>query len=458
MPSAVVEGIGLYGRILGFAFVLAATAFVSACGAVYDPNGFYRSVTGWADAPFSELALGAIGRGDFKQAEDFVNKGLTQNPNDPYVLYAAGLVYENTGRPNKARQAFENVIALRGDGSVTMTGPDGTTTRPLMDMAGARLRALETGRPGATAAARSPKPTAPAPTETGADAAMAKRFEVMRRLRDDGLVTDEEFRTRRGRNIGALLPLTQAPPAAGLERPVPKAEDVAERLRALRASFEQRAISAAEHAAERTMILDALLPANPSAVAKPAPPPLGVMEAGAAAGRLSRLHTAGLISADELGREKAAMEKAIRGPGRAPAVAKAKDQKLLVPPPASKAAAAKAAADRKAKAAKAGKEAKAGQGKAPARKPAAQTTAGSFGIHLASYNTREEAETGWNDIKARFDKDFDGLRPSIASAKIGAKGVTIYRLKAGPVADKAAATALCGKLNAGQQFCEATQF
>ena len=50
-----------------------------------------------------------------------------------------------------------------------------------------------------------------------------------------------------------------------------------------------RAITVGQHSAERTMILDALLPSAPVVVANPGAPPKGLMEAADAVRRLEKL-------------------------------------------------------------------------------------------------------------------------------------------------------------------------
>ncbi len=38
---------------------------------------------------------------------------LALNPNNPYALLNMGVVYQNTGRPEKAREMYNRVIELR---------------------------------------------------------------------------------------------------------------------------------------------------------------------------------------------------------------------------------------------------------------------------------------------------------------------------------------------------------
>ena len=147
---------------------------------------------------------------------------------------------------------------------------------------------------------------------SGKDLNIMSRYTTLKVLRDQGLITPDEFNARRQTNVGALLPLTSPPPAAGLDRSVPTTEQIAGRLRAIGRALEMRAISVAQHSAERTMILDALMPSAPVVVANPAIPPKGLMEAADSVRRLEKLRDEGFISSDEYARERQAIELAMR--------------------------------------------------------------------------------------------------------------------------------------------------
>jgi len=73
-----------------------------------------------------------------------------------------------------------------------------------------------------------------------------------------------------------------------------------------------RAMTVSQHAAERGIILDALMAAAPVAVANPGQPPKGLMEAADSVRRLEALQAEGLVSSDEHARERAAIERALQ--------------------------------------------------------------------------------------------------------------------------------------------------
>jgi hypothetical protein len=262
---------------------------------------------------------------------------------------------------------------------------------------------------------------------SGTDANVISRFATLRALRDQGLITQDEFQQRRRSNLGALLPQTSPPPAAGLDRPVPTTEQISARLRAIGRALEMRAISVSQHAAERNIILDALLPAAPVMIADPALPPNGLLEAADAVRRLEILRDGGYISSDEYSRERQAIELAAQTrPGQTQTPAKAAEGA-----PASSAPAQMAKA-----------EPAAPSGPQPA-------------IHLASYRSAKQAESGWLQIKRAQGDLLGNIGHLVSRVTLGSKG-TYFRLMAGPLPSTDEARSLCTKLKQRRQYCDTT--
>ncbi|KAF0114450.1 MAG: hypothetical protein FD149_1832 [Rhodospirillaceae bacterium] len=203
---------------------------LAGCGDVSQDGSWLGMPNSRAEVPYREgyadLALGDLNRGDFPQAEQYAAKALYRNPKNPYGLYAAGLVYQVTGRPQKAQQMFQELLLTKADGLVGGMESGQFVSRPLTKLAVAHLKALDPHwtpplnwqPPASSPVSAVPTDKPPTPEETN-DAESIKRFQVLRALRDDGLMTDEEHRVRRDRNLGALLPLSAPPPATGLGRP-----------------------------------------------------------------------------------------------------------------------------------------------------------------------------------------------------------------------------------------------
>jgi len=446
-----------------------AASVMSGCAAF---NGEIFQDSFWASSPFkvndqAELGLAEMAKGNYVTAEGHFQKALKANSRDVHALLGSGILYQNTGQLVKAREMYEAVLAIRPDDSEQFVVWNTLTTRPASQVASVNLSLLETG--GTTNAAlsspatgvsiggaptgdvmlgRSSTQVASAPPSmmsptgnnsmgmsapssigkfVGGDANLISRFSTMKSLRDQGLVTEEEYAQRRGSNIGALLPLTSPPPAAGLDRPVPTTEQISARLRAIGRALEMRAISVSQHSAERGMILDAMMPSAPVMVADPAPQPRGLMEGADAIRRLEMLRDAGYISEGEYARERRAIELSVQtASGGTPAGAVA--PKPVAPTTAPEQMAAKAPA-----------------------KPSGPQPA----VHLASYRSAKQAESGWLQIKRAHGKTLGALDHEISKVRLGSKG-TYYRLKAGPLPSVSQAKSLCAQLKKRRQFCDTT--
>jgi len=449
-----------------FAFVVVASMGLGACGALQESQIF--TDTFWAGSPLkqndeAELGIAELAKGNFVTAESHFQKALQANPKDVDALLGAGILYQNTGQITKSRQMYEAVLALRPEESQQFVVWNNLATRPASQIASVNLSLLDSGEvpsavrlgqapagfPGAPATV-SASPTGHTPAAsfgapppmvsaqpqqamaapampvttmdayTGGDQNMISRFSTMRALKDQGLVTPQEYATRRQANVGALLPLTSPPSSAGLDRPVPTTEQISGRLRAIGRALELRAISVSQHAAERNMILDALMPAAPVRLVNPAPPPQGLMEAADMVRRLEQLRDSGYISSDEYTRERAAIEKAMQ-------------------PEAPKMAAAQAAPTNLVDKDKAEKVEKP-KGPQP-------------GVHLASYRSEKQAEDGWKLIQRRHRTVLKDMEHEVAKIDLGKKGV-YYRLKAGPLKSAGEAKEICADLKKRRQFCE----
>ncbi|MBC8158726.1 MAG: tetratricopeptide repeat protein [Alphaproteobacteria bacterium] len=443
--------------LLRFAVLLAAGLTVGACGYVQNTELFDNEF--WADSPLAgknntsaELGLAELGKGNYSVAEHHFRRALNKNPKDVHALLGMGVLYQNTGQTTKAREMYEAILAVRPDASEQFVIWNTANTRPVSEIASVNLALLQSrgvvagveqgaaGREGqASDVAGAPQVSAMMGrnmTQPGAanpagavpqsgvmsvlgqgDLNVASRFKTLAALRDEGLVTVEEYGKRRQANLGALLPLTSPPPAAGLDRPVPSTDQISGRLRAIGRALEMRAMTIKQHSSERSMIVDALMPSAPVAVANPAPPPQGLMEAADAVRRIEALQGEGLISSDEYARERAAIESSMQ------------------PKPMAAAAPAMAAPQQ-------GEEkAMAAKGPQPA-------------VHLASYRSRKAADNGWAQLSRSQKNLLGGFRHEIKQINLGRGKGTFYRLIAGPVASEAAAEKLCRTLKQRRQYCE----
>lgn len=447
-----------------FAFIFVAGTVLSGC-AIFDGDVFDQSF--WSSSPFNnneqaELGIAELAKGNYVTAENYFQKALKANPRDVHALLGAGILYQNTGQLVRAREMYEAVLAIRPEDSQQFVAWSEIATRPASQIASVNLSLLETGgtaNASVNAAPATSTPvggapsgdvllgragsqvaSAPAPMAAtnsglaslstpinagsfaGRDVNIVSRFATLKALRDQGLVTEDEYQQRRRSNVGALLPLTSPPPAAGLDRSVPSTEQISARLQAIGRALEMRAISVSQHAAERSVILDALMSAAPVVVANPAAPPADLLEAADAVRRLELLRDSGYISSEEYARERQAVEIAVQ------------------PKPTGQPASAKAPQ---------------GVPEQMAKTEMAKTSGPQPAVHLASYRSAKQAENGWKQISKAHGKLLGSLQHEVSRVRLGSKG-TYFRLKAGPLQSVSKAKSLCSQLKRRRQFCDTT--
>jgi len=340
--------------ILRIASVVFALGGVSGCAAIQDSQVLqpefwnFTANGGPAQNNEAELGIAELAKGDSVRALGHFEKALKANPNDVHALFGMAMMYQNTGQPSRARLFYEPILTMRPAPMDEILIWADKQTYPIVDVAQVNLQLLQNGgmaggpgtpmgqmaspsaapmmqQPGVQQGLAQPQsqlymqpklspqaPVAAEPMFQNADLNIVARFKAMRALLNEGLITEDEFVRRRQVNLGALLPMTAPPAATGMDRPVPAVDQISGRLRAISRALEMRALSPAQHTAERTMILDALMPAQPAAVSNPAPPPQGLMEAADAVRRLEMLKTADIITSDEYTKERAAIERSMQ--------------------------------------------------------------------------------------------------------------------------------------------------
>ena len=84
--------------------------------------------------------------------------------------------------------------------------------------------------------------------------------------------------------------------------------------------------------------------------------------------------------------------------------------------------------------------------------PRKSAHAAPFYVQLASRSSEAAARDYWATQRRAHGELFDGLSSIVTPADLGPKGI-MYRLKAGPLADRAAAAALCAQLARHQLDC-----
>ena len=461
------KGAKVNRNTLRIATVVLALTGLSGCAALQEGTLFDQDF--WTIQPSSknneaELGIAELAKGNNVLANARFEKALAANPDDVLALYGLAVLYQNSGQPERARELYSRIVSMDPRPTDELLVWASKQTQPIVDLASVNMHLLNDGgmssmseAPVMGAASQSHQPLSAVTSSStprsqvdmmasqssymaspsaqmtqgmplnmfkDKDLNIVKRFKILRSLLDQGLITQDEFVVRRKVNAGALLPISAPPPAAGLERPVPSGDQISSRLRAIGRALEMRALSPAQHTAERSMILDALMPMNPANLAPPNIPPRGLMEAADEVRRLELLKAEDLITSDEYSRERSAIESnmqpaAPQSMGGSSMGGTSKPQAMTIEP-----------------------------------KP----TLGGFqpALHLASYRQQRAAERGWAELSKGFDSILGGLEHRIERVDLGGGKGVFYRLKAGPMPSNAAAKDACRSLKAKRQYCEPT--
>lgn len=94
------------------------------------------------DMKYANWGFDFICKGMYVDAEKYLKQALVVNPENPYALLNLGVVYQNTGRPEKARPLYEKVIKLNPKDTATRSNLEGKAGKTLVDLAKENLRIL----------------------------------------------------------------------------------------------------------------------------------------------------------------------------------------------------------------------------------------------------------------------------------------------------------------------------
>lgn len=298
----------------------------------------------------ANLAVVAFSSGNLDEADKHVLEALHDNKKNANALLVGALLSEKTGRPNRARQYYEEILLYNGN-DVSMLGAMGSEPEKITDIARRRLRTLNLSQNqlivedkdgtkvfnvsgeasvqnGMTALEealfqREKTQTGKTQAEAEADRKAVEilfndgemntvsRFIILKELAENDMITKEEFLRARQANIGGLLPLTHTPPAASSVKPVPTAAVIVDRINALKSAVEDRAITPKEFSAERNLIIEAVLPTQPTARLRNKAPAKDILSAAKDLRKLEVIYDLNLITSSEKEKEQKAIEKSL---------------------------------------------------------------------------------------------------------------------------------------------------
>lgn len=332
-----------------FLYAAAALCLLSSCTA---SDGSSPSSTLWQFNDRAEeeanMATVAYSQGKFNEAENHVSQALQLNPKQQQALMVGAMVSEELGRPNRARQYYEDLIVLNGN-ETSILGSTSGKPEKMSEIAKQRLRMINIKQSklvieddkgnnvfdiSKTAGLRQSKSAIaqalfmrekqkakgdqPSTEEEIKSAEvlfsdneqnMISRFLILKELAEKDLVTKEEFLNARMTNVGALLPLTNTAPAYGIDKSVPSPDLIVERISVLKDAVESRAITPREFSVERNLIIETLLPPNPRQRMRNKAPAKDIMSAAKDLRKLEVLYDLNLITAKEKAKEQQAIEK-----------------------------------------------------------------------------------------------------------------------------------------------------
>ena len=329
---------------LKYGFVTLITVLsLTACGLINtesntDNSGLFN--LGSKDDWESDLAVIAYTQGNFKEADVHVLEALHNNKKNAQALLVGALLSEKTGRPNRARQYYEEILLYNGN-DVSVLGSDTPKPEKITDIARKRLRQLNLKQSKLIIEDKQGNKVFNISNEASAQnstkamqSSLAKkgntsnhssieslfsndekniiaRFIILKDLAENDMITKEEFLRARQANIGGLLPLTHAPASAQTIKPVPSARIIIDRINALKSALEDRAITTKEFTAERDLIIEAILPPYPTQRLKRKAPSREIITAAKDLRKLEVIYDLNLITSDEKDKEKTAIEQAL---------------------------------------------------------------------------------------------------------------------------------------------------
>ena len=94
------------------------------------------------DVDLSEQAFEAISEGNYEQAEALLEVALSINPDNPYAILNLGVVYQRTGRIEKAREQYVKIILQDAKETVVRSNVRGIEGKSLVDIAKENLENL----------------------------------------------------------------------------------------------------------------------------------------------------------------------------------------------------------------------------------------------------------------------------------------------------------------------------
>jgi general secretion pathway protein D len=95
------------------------------------------------DMRLSNKGLGEIKEGNYKEAEKYLQRALSINPDNPYAILNMGVVYYETGRKEQARERFNKVLSIAEKEKAEQSNQDWAVGRDVIEIAKKNLENMK---------------------------------------------------------------------------------------------------------------------------------------------------------------------------------------------------------------------------------------------------------------------------------------------------------------------------
>jgi len=116
---------------LGCISMFLSAIFLFGCAAIFSQ-----------DMQLSNQAFESINARNYREAENYLNQALAENPGYPYALLNLGVVYQNTNRLPEAKAMYEKVLKLNPPDVVNQNNMERPGVKTLADLAKYNLNML----------------------------------------------------------------------------------------------------------------------------------------------------------------------------------------------------------------------------------------------------------------------------------------------------------------------------
>ena len=94
------------------------------------------------DMNYMNQGFDELSNSNFQKAEEYLDKALSINPDNLYAILNLGVVYQNTGRREKAREMYQKVIDRESKSPASRSNKDWAVGEKLADIARKNLENL----------------------------------------------------------------------------------------------------------------------------------------------------------------------------------------------------------------------------------------------------------------------------------------------------------------------------